>query len=145
MEEAEIQGVVGESGGSSCLVAGIERRAVNLRLDLTLTLTLEDTKGDETSVMSMSDSLVSLTMTFLGWVLERDRVERMIITSSSSLDGGEGSELRLRLDLRVDLRIGSGEGEVVVIVEIMTVERRREGIFTLNVEKVGSEIKMGEF
>jgi len=73
----------------------------------------------------------------------------MIITSSSSLDdggGGDGSETRLRLDLR----IGSGEGEVVVsevvvIVEIMTDERRREGIFTLKVMKVGSEIKMGEF
>lgn len=46
------------------------------------------------------------------------------MTSSSSLDeggGGEGSEIRLRLDLR----IGSGElmvSDVVVIVEIMTVE-----------------------
>jgi len=55
VEEAEIQGADGESDGSSCLIAGIERRAVNLRLDLVLDL--ETTKRDETSATSMSDSV----------------------------------------------------------------------------------------
>lgn len=66
MEEAEIQGAVGESGGSCrsssscCLIAGIERRAVNLRLGLGSVLVMGATTRDKTSATSMSDSLGSL-------------------------------------------------------------------------------------